>query len=285
MNFVPAEHSWEPRDDQIAKRVVELLRFLAQLGTAGVNCLTKTRKGKAGSPREVLYAARPCHRRWLCPRCGYAASQYQASKLENRLRSWTAQGGAVGLLTLTQSHCRGDDLATLWYRADQGWGGMVTGSTWRTYKQNYGLRGYFRNTEVVHNLLTGWNVHFHSILLLDSKLDESELVELRVQLSRRFARGVDRAGGLAAEHLQDLRAMTPGSEKRLAAYCLKGSRLQPSVEGSRTPMGILDHLESTGEGLGVWKEWAGAVTGKRRMQFISSTRIDELHPRGLNLVY
>lgn len=277
----------EPGDDgQIAKRVLELVKFLAELGTAGVNCLVKTRQGKAGSSHEVLYAARPCHRRWLCPRCGYAAARDQARKVERRLRSWTAQGGAVALLTLTQSHCRTDGLATLWHRADRGWDGMVTGSTWRACKQKYGLRGYFRSTELVYNSLAGWNVHFHAILLLNSALDESQLRELRMLISRRFARGVNLAGGLAAEHLQDLRPMTPGSEKRLAAYCLKGNRLQPSVEGSLTPMGILDHFESTGEGVALWEEYASAVNGKkRRTQFIASRRIDELRPPGLNLVY
>jgi hypothetical protein len=47
-------------------------------------------------------------------------------------------------------------------------------------------------------------------------------------------------------------------------------------DGSRTPMAILDDLEATGEGLDLWDELTAAVTTVRRMQMITSTRIDSL---------
>ena len=57
------------------------------------------------------------------------------------------------------------------------------------------------------------------------------------------------------------------------------------MDGSRTPMDILDDLESTGEGLHLWDEITAAVSADRRMQVITSTRIDSLRPhRALLLV-
>jgi hypothetical protein len=79
--------------------------------------------------------------------------------------------------------------------------------------------------------------------------------------------------------------MAPRTEERLANYLFKGTRSHWSVDGSRTPMAILDDLESTGEGLHLWDEITTAVSADRRMQVITSTRIDSLRPhRALLLV-
>ena len=65
----------------------------------------------------------------------------------------------------------------------------------------------------------------------------------------------------------------------MASYLFKGTRSYWPLDGSRTPMAILDDLESTGEGLHLWDEITAAVSADRRMQVITSTRIDSLSPR------
>ncbi|MGZ3715270.1 MAG: protein rep [Ktedonobacterales bacterium] len=220
-----------------------------------------------------------CRRKWLCPTCGYAASWREAAKRGRRLCEWTARGGAVALLTLTQSHCHNDDLAELWSRMQAGWEALTRGSGWTADKQAYGVRGYVRITEVVHNPATGWNVHFHVIVLLDGQLGQPRRDGLRASLAARFARGVENSGGHAAVNRQDLQPMTPGTEAKLANYCFKGTTMRWSKDGSRTPMAILSDLESTGEGVSLWQEFTAAVSTDRRMQVIPSTRIDSLCPR------
>ena len=155
---------------------------------------------------------------WL-HRVAEGGSQAEAPTL-----GWTAQGGAVALLTLTQSHCPDDGLAMLWSRLEAGWAALVRGSGWTADKRAYGVRGYVRITELVHNAAAGWNVHFHVILLLDQELDQPRMHRLRASLAARFARGVERSGGHAAVDRQDLRPMTPGTEERLANYLFKGTR-------------------------------------------------------------
>jgi len=175
--------------------------------------------------------------------CGYTASWREAAKLKRRLLGWTAQGGAVALLTLTQSHCPEDGLAMLWSRLEAGWAALVRGSGWTADKRAHGVRGYVRVTELVDNAAAGWNVHFHVILLLDQELDGPRTRRLRASLAARFFRGVERSGGHAAVDRQDLRPMAPRTEERLANYLFKGTRSHWSVNGSRTPMAILDDLE------------------------------------------
>lgn len=70
--------------------------------------------------------------------------------------------------------------------------------------------------------------------------------------------------------------MTPGTEERLANYLFKGTTIDRSKDGSRTPMAILDDLESTGEGLARWDELTAAVSADKRMQVITSRGIDSL---------
>jgi hypothetical protein len=161
---------------------------------------------------------------------------------------------------------------------DEGWAALVRGSGWIADKQNFGIRGYFRATDVVHNPLTGWNVHFHVILLLDVPLDHFHLHALKDSVSNRFARGVARKGGYAAANLQDLQPVVPGSEERLATYFVKGTTARTS-KGSRTPMAILDDLERTGEGYELWEEFTSAVSAKRHKHFVASPRVAELYPR------
>jgi hypothetical protein len=134
--------------------------------------------------------------------------------------------------------------------------------------------GYVRIAEVVQNAATGWNVHYHVILLLDGELGPPHLEGLRASVATRFTRGVADRGGHAAVDHQDLRPMRPGTEARMAGYCFKGTTMRPLTEGTRTPMTILSDLESTGEGFALWEEYSSAVSVDRRMQVITSKHID-----------
>jgi len=261
-----------------ARRRVELREFGSRLSDHREQrgCGLKIRKGRVGSATEILEVTKSCRRKWLCPTCGRTAWGKEAAKLKRRLRGWTIQGGAVALLTLTQSHCLNDGLAGLWDRMEDGWDALKRGSGWTADKRAHGLRGYVRITEVVHNPKTGWHVHFHVILLLDRELDQLAMDGLKASLATRFARGVARRGGRAAVGGQDLQPMTPGTQERLANYLFKGTTIDRRKDGSRRPMAILDDLESTGEGLALWNELTTAVSADRRMQVTTSRGIDSL---------
>jgi hypothetical protein len=182
----------------------------------------------------------------------------------------------VAFLTLTQSHSAGVDLAVLWDRLEDAWSALARGSAWQADRKIYGARGYVRITEVVHHPLYGWNVHLHVPLLLDEELPESDLADLKASLAPRFVRGIRCSGGHAEISGQDLKPIRPGTEERLATYCLKGNRQHWSKDRSRSPMAILSDLSDTGQGLPLWHEFTSAVTDTRRMQLITSKAIDSL---------
>jgi hypothetical protein len=239
-------------------------------------CGRRIRRGNVGAADEVLDTTIYCGRAWLCPVCGHHAAQSQSAGLANNLQTWaTLGGGAVGFLTLTQQHDVIDELDLLWHRLDEGWDALVRGSGWRADKEAFGLRGFFRITEVVHSPQHGWNVHFHAALLFDHALDDDQLGGLKERLTARFTHGVEKVGGQALRFGQDLRRMTPGSERHLARYCTKGTRVRWSGE-SRTPLAILTDLKETGEGIDLWKEFGNTVTMAKRRRYSTSQHLDKL---------
>jgi hypothetical protein len=217
-----------------------------------------------------------CHRKWLCPVCGHIAAQRERKRLERRLSGWCRQGKALGMLTLTQHHQSSDRLAVLWDRSGAGWTATTRGSGWNADRDLFGLRGFIRVAEIVHHANTGWNVHLHVLLLLDDALGPEALSDLKDRLGARFAKGLSRCGGQAVAEGQDLRLVDPQCAGEIAANCLKGTTEYRSTNGSRSPIGILSDLESTGEGFELWKEFTDAVTTRRRYQFRTSRGIDLL---------
>lgn len=238
-------------------------------------CGRRIRRGDVGDADEVLEITNYCDRAWLCPICGDRTGRKQSVKLAETLTPWTAQGGSVAFLTLTQSHSTEDELDILWDRLEDGWDAMVRGSGWRADRKSFGLRGYVRVTEVVHHSDHGWNVHFHVLLLLDKKLDEQQLCDLWDRLAARFLSGIRAAGGQASLGAQDLAANQPASERTIAGYCAKGTTVYRTGD-SRSPMAILSDLKETGEGLGLWKEFSVAVTGAKRKRYSPSRGIANL---------
>jgi hypothetical protein len=242
-------------------------------------CGRRIRCSGVGNADEILDTTVYCDRAWLCPVCGWRASRDQVRKLAQTLISWTSQGGAVALLTLTQGHTTEDEAGHLWDRLESGWAAMVRGSGWRDDRESFGLRGYVRVTEVVHHPHRGWNVHFHVPLLLHAAIGDQRLYELKDRLAARFTRQITAAGGRAVSAGQDLVPMQPHSEHQVACYYAKGATERRNSDGSRTPMAILADLKEAGEGLHLWKEFSTAVTDIRRRRYSPSQGIDKLVPR------
>lgn len=239
-------------------------------------CGRKIRVAASGSADGMVQRIVRCRRKWLCPTCGYAAAVDESRKLGQRLISWTAQGHSVGLLTLTQSHDVGAGLDGLWDRLEHGWAAVTGVPAWQADREIYGTQGYVRIVEVVHHPLSGWNVHVHALLLLDRPLAETSLDELKTSIAGRFVRRISSRGGNADINGQDLRPLESGSEERVSAYCLKGTKPVWSENGSRSPMAILADLRTTGRDPELWVELTTAVTEVRRMQLVTSKRIDDL---------
>lgn len=240
-------------------------------------CGCKVPRGNVGAADEIVDITAHCDHAWLCPICAYRVGRRQFQDLTETLTAWTSRGGSVAMLTLTQRHIAEDELGAQWDRLEKGWAALARGSGWRADRKKFGLRGYLRVTEVVHDPANGWNVHFHVPLLLDTELERKQLSELEDRLTARFMRGIKNAGGQASFEAQRLDSIQPGSERQLAGYLAKGTTASCSAT-SRTPMAVLADLMDTGEGLWAWNEFSFAVTKSKRRRYSPSHGLDSLMP-------
>lgn len=243
-------------------------------------CGRVIRKGKRGSAAEVLDIVKTCKRKWQCPRCAYAASKVGAVILNERIRRWTSDGGGIAFMTLTQMHCLRDSLEVLWRRLESGWSAVTRGAAWARDRAKFGIAGYVRITEIVHEPSSGWNPHYHVVLFLDGRGGEDQLRVLRDSVGRRFQRGVCGAAGSAGREAQDIRPYINGSHEELAGYCFKGLQIRRSHSGSRSPMAILADLWTTGEGIELWNEFVQAAPGRK--QVAVSHHLDAIRPAPLS---
>lgn len=263
----------------LPRRLTALRGYAAQLTDhrEQKGCGHRIRKGKTGTSAEVLEVIKTCKRKWHCPVCAYTASLSGADVLKRRIGRWTAEGGGVAFLTLTQMHQLEDSLDELWSRLEGGWSPVTHGAAWARDKASFGILGHVRVTEIVHQPCNGWHPHYHVVLFLDRPLDLGQLEPLKSSVARRFLRGVHHAGGLADLRGQHIRPFEHGSHETLANYCFKGLKIRTFQGQSRTPMAILRDLEATGEGFGLWSEFTQAATSGRR-QLTVSQHIDRIHP-------
>lgn len=234
-------------------------------------------RGPRGSAGEVLRTTIHCGRKWLCPMCAFAESKREEVRVHRRLRGWTRLGGSVALLTLSQCHTVSDGLEVLWDRSDAAWSAVTQGSGWRRDRQQFGIKGFLRFTEVVHTPKSGWNVHSHVLLLLTESLSEGALAGLKTAVAHRHIRSLRDNGGGAELTGQDIREMQEGTEYSLAGYLTKGTQVRRrSLDGSRTPMAILEDVHRYSGDLDLWNEYSSVVSGTRKVQFTTSKKIDEL---------
>lgn len=259
----------------VPKELLELRRFGWSLSddTYLRGCGRRIRRGAVVAAHEILDTTAYCHRKWLCPTCGYVAARRSSRTLEGMLIRWSREGGSVGFLTLTQRHDAHDALPDLWDRIENGWGAAVRGSGWRADRRVYGICGYARITEVIHHPVTGWNVHLHVLLFFDRALSDNTLGPLKDSIVARFLHGIGNSGGHAEANGQHLCWMQPRTEPRFATYCFKGTTVRRSPDGSRTPMAILSDVKSTGHGHPLWTDFTAAVSERRRMQLATSRGI------------
>ncbi|MBY0288622.1 MAG: protein rep [Mycobacteriaceae bacterium] len=222
------------------------------------------------------YVEKRCKCKWLCPVCSFAASWADACSVERRIGLWLSRGGQTAMLTLTQSHSVGDPLSVLWTRLDTAWGIVTQGSPWMRIRRYFGIAGYVRITEVMHNSDVGWNPHFHVVLFLNRSLQRERLAQLETRVAQRFQRAIRGAGGQADCSSQRVTSHEYGARSWQARYPFKGLRIHRTCDGGRSPMAILDDLEASGEGLELWT--AFAQTAFKHRHLTASQHLEEKVP-------
>lgn len=188
-------------------------------------CRTMVRKGTQGegSPQPMPYAkvclrtadGRPqaflrgvvkCQSGHGCPDCAQHKRAETARQLRHVVSRWRQDGGALGLLTLTMRHRRGDDLGFLVEVLLLAWRFMTTGSPWTRIRTRLGIQHLVRGLDVTLGT-AGWHPHIHALVFERGEdRDDGAASLARARLTERWIICLRRAlieKGVASSEVSD----------------------------------------------------------------------------------
>ena len=250
-----------------AARVAKCLRLRAK--GLDIQIVQSTKHGKCS-----YKGLQTCGSVWTCPVCAAKISERRRVELQTAITLHKAQGGQVLLLTLTNPHLVGDNLAELLDRQAKALKIFNSDRATRKVFAAMGCIGQIRAVEITHGRLravnNGWHPHFHFLLFVASGLD---LVALHLAVHARWQHACGRAGlklpSLAhGVRLDDgSKAAKYASKWGLESEMTKG-HIKKSTDGE-TPFDLLRaYLVSGDKQAGaLFAEFAQAFKGKRQLHW------------------
>jgi hypothetical protein len=151
-----------------------------------------------------------CGSVWACPVCAAKISERRRVELSAAIERHLANGGGVYLLTLTNPHHFGDDLAELLAGQAKALYYFNSDRASRKVFAAMGCIGQIRALETTHGRLrrvnNGWHPHYHIVLFAASGID---LLAFQLDLSLRWISACTKAG-LKAPSMEHGAKLDPG---------------------------------------------------------------------------
>lgn len=227
-----------------------------------------------------------CSNVWCCPVCSAKISHYRVEQLKV-LVDWAKRNNyVVSLLTLTQRHHKGDNLADLWKNISAAYARLQSMSGFMNFRNNI-VVGSVKATEVTYGD-NGWHVHFH-ILFITTRTFEGYHCNkrgdtIRDYIAAKFGLFLQKFGGdfIAASGGMDWQICKDGTERIVAKYVSKvhgdiakeltlGNFKKARVKSSRTPFQILADIQEDNfqnkQDIAIFREYEKASHYKRQMHF------------------
>lgn len=225
---------------------------------------------------KAFYAGlETCGSVWECPVCASKISERRRAEVMAAMTSHRASGGAVLLLTLTNSHHYGDSLPLLLDGQSQALRRMSGGTrAARRVYESMGCVGTIRALEVT-NGSNGWHPHSHVLLFVRAGLDlarvKMDFYALWLNACRlaglsapSFEHGVDVRDGAAADRYVTkgvLESKGWGLDQEMTKGHIKKGRAS-----SRTPFDLLRDYKGGDKRAGaLFVEYSNAFKGKRQL--------------------
>lgn len=215
-----------------------------------------------------------CGSVWACPVCSAKISERRRIELRSAMDQHKAGGGSVLLMTLTNSHNCGDQLADLLSGQAKALNYLNTDRASRKIFASMGCIGQVKATEVTHGRLrqvnNGWHPHYHVLLFVRCGLD---LEALQLSLSERWIKACGKAG-LKLPSLEHGLRIDPG--ELAADYAAKWGLDHEMTKGhtkkswdGETPFDLLRAYLADGEKQAgaLFRQFAECFKGKRQLHW------------------
>ena len=294
-------HRYQMRDGLRDPQVMPLER-VRKCGSVPVSQRIALMAGHGGAGYAGLAT---CGSVWACPVCAAKISAQRRDELARVVQVAVGLGLKVSMLTLTQRHHAGQDLAELWDSLQSGWAAVTSGRRWQEFCRQLGVQGWVKAVEVTHGS-HGWHVHVH-VLIISEHDPATTLVwhrrkqgrrrtpyPLEVQMPKdfiaeRWARGLEKHGVdfIADKGGIDWQTADSGDEEALGRYVAKMNSsvdglaseatlggFKKARRGNRTPFQILEDFLDTGSeaDLRLWRTYVSASHGRKALTWSKGLR-------------
>lgn len=237
-----------------------------------------------------------CGSVWVCPVCSGKVAAYRKEEVTSVLEYAHQQGLHISMLTLTQRHHAGQSLRLLWDALANAWQAVISGRRWQEYKEQIGLVGYIKATEVTHGK-SGWHTHLHVVVISENDPAVTPIFYQRKQgrakqpyplevttsaefVANRWEKGLAKKGvdfiadkgGIDWKTAENFRAvgkyvakLQSGTDGLAAETTLGG--FKKARKGNRTPFQILADIIENGDekDLKLWGEYERVSKGRRAL--------------------
>lgn len=258
-------------------------------------------KASEGGAAAGYTGLETCGSVWACPVCSAKVARRRKEEVGLLVDVAQERDLVVSMLTLTQRHHQGQRLEMLWESLSYAWNRLTSLRRWKELRQQLGIVGYIRATEVTHGK-AGWHVHTHVLILSEKNPNTTPLYFQRKQgrkktpypvevmvaadfIAERWAKAlaakkvdfIKDLGGLDWQIARDAEAMGSYVAKMggaggggLAAETTLGL-FKKAKRGNRTPFQIFEDYMKSGEkrqdsaDFGLWAEWERVSKGKRAL--------------------
>lgn len=208
-----------------------------------------------------------CYSVWNCPICSMTITEGRRSELKQGLANWIDAGGHAYLVTFTNSHHKGDNLADLLQGQKKAFVKFWEKRKVKEMLKRLGYQGRIVATEVTWGEQNGWHPHYHMIFFFDHEINSQGI---QSYLALEWQDACVKAGLKAPDliHGVDVRNGT-----RAAEYVIKWGleeevtkgHLKKGLNGSLTPFDLLRGASTNNHFKTLFKQFADVFKGKQQL--------------------
>jgi hypothetical protein len=211
-----------------------------------------------------------CGSGWVCPVCAAKISEHRKSELKQAIDNHKINGGAVFLLTLTNSHNVSDSLSSLKIGQRKAMKHFFADRQGLALFDLFGKVGHVNAYEVTHGF-NGWHPHHHILVFVKKSLSCVLTYEIQKGLAAHWVECC-RKSKLPLPDLQHGLDLQDGSyaEAYVGKWGLEDEmtkgHIKKGKQGGRTPFDLLRSAKDGDEQAGkLFQEFAIVFKGSRQL--------------------
>jgi hypothetical protein len=233
--------------------------------TSGVSILLNRSRNQANYGNLAR-----CGSGWVCPVCAAKISEHRKSELKQAIDKHKSIGGAVFLLTLTNSHNVSDSLSSLKIGQRKAMKHFFADRQGAALFELFGKIGHVNAYEVTHGS-SGWHPHHHILVFVKKSIDCITLWNIRTGLAAHWVECCRKAK-LPLPDLKHGLDLQDGSyaEAYVGKWGLEDEmtkgHIKKGKQGGRTPFDLLRSSKDGDQQAGkLFQEFAIVFKGSRQL--------------------